>query len=625
MANGYTGVIARVDLTRGKISEQQIDESVTRAYIGGSGLGARILYDETTASTDPLGPDNRLLFMTGPLTGTKVPTSGRHAIIAKSPLTGIWGEADSGGSWGVALKSAGFDGVIITGQSPTPVYLWIHDRRVDIRGANELWGLDTYEVDDKLKEATDPKATVACIGPAGERLARIAAVMNDGRHGRAAGRTGLGAVMGSKRLKAIVCHGNQPVGIAQPEALNESLKRLAPIIRQGNAGVAKFGTAGGVVGNATLGDMPAKNWTLGDWVGQSEKISGQAMADSILTGRYYCKSCVIGCGRVVQVADGRFESEVRGGGPEYEALAGLGSMCLVDDLAAVALANELCNRYGLDVISTGNCIAFAIEAYEHGLITRSDTDGLELAWGDPRVLIQLVHAIGKREGLGELLGEGVRAAARSLGGIAPEFAVEVKGLELPFHDPRALSSLAVAYATYPRGACHRGMSHAMERFPIAEIGLVKALDRFDISGKGRMTAITQDYYGLYNSLKLCQFIGGATAPSEIVNWVNVVTGWDMSLDELLEAGERANNLKRMYNLRLGLSRKDDVLPPRIAAAKLEEGGAKDFIPNLGSMLDEYYAQRGWSKEGIPLPETLMRLGLQAEVHDLPGKMRNPRP
>jgi len=616
MPYGYMGRILRINLTSGEVTEQQMDDGLARAYIGGSGLGARMLYDETSASTDPLGPENVLIFMTGPLTGTKVPTSGRHAVVAKSPLTGIWGESDAGGSWGVALKSAGYDGLIITGQSPRPAYVWIHDQGVEIRDATGFWGQDTYGVDAHLKSVTDPKASVACIGPAGERLARIAAIMHDGKHARAAGRTGLGAVMGAKNLKAVVVCGSQAPAIAGPEALQASIKRLAPLIREKTTNYHKYGTGGGVVTNAVLADMPVKNWRIGEWVDSAEKISGQTMAETILTGRYYCKSCIIGCGRVVKVSEGPYAG-VDGAGPEYEALAGLGSMCMVDDLEAIALANELCNRYGIDTIETGTCIAFAMEAYERRIITQSDTGGIALNWGDPEALIQMVHAIGRGEGIGQLLRHGVRAAAESLGGLALEFAIHVKGMALPYHDPRALSSLAAAYATYPRGGCHRGMSHGLERYAIPELGYDEPMDRHATVGKGVMTAIAQDYYGLYNSLKLCHFIAGAIAPSDIVTWLNLVTGWDMTLEEFLRVGERASNLKRMYNLCCGLSRKDDVLPPRITTEKFDEGGSKNYLPHLGDMLAEYYKHRGWSKDGVPLPATLIALGLEQEVADLP--------
>jgi aldehyde:ferredoxin oxidoreductase len=319
---------------------------------------------------------------------------------------------------------------------------------------------------------------------------------------------------------------------------------------------------------------------------------------------------------VVKLEDGPYAG-VDGAGPEYEAVAGLGSMCLVDDLEAVAMATELCNRYGLDVISAGASIAFAMEAYDRGMLTKTDTNGIALEWGNADAVIQMVHAMGRSEGLGQLLGQGVRRAAQTLGGLAHEFAVEVKGMEPAFHDPRALSSLAVAYATYPRGACHRGSSHSLERYSIPELGYNQPLERHASTGKGTMTAITQDYFGLFNSLKLCQFIAGQVAPSDILHWLNLVTGWGMSLEELLRAGERASNLKRMYNVRLGQSRRDDVLPPRLATERLPEGGAKGYLPHTDEMLDEYYRHRGWSQEGIPLASKLRELGLDGEIQDLP--------
>jgi aldehyde:ferredoxin oxidoreductase len=389
------------------------------------------------------------------------------------------------------------------------------------------------------------------------------------------------------------------------------------LIQEKTKRVRDFGPAGGVVSSASIGDMPAKNWQIGDWTENSEKISGQAMASTILTGRYYCKSCIIGCGREIEIKEGKYAG-VKGAGPEYEGLAGLGSMLLLDDLEAVSYANELCNQYGLDVMSAGSCIAFAMEAYERGLITKEETGGIDLVWGNADAVIQMVHSIARREGLGYLLGEGVRRAAQNIGGEAQEFALEVKGLELAFHDPRSLSSLAANYATYPRGACHRGNSHQLERYAIPEIGYDIPLDRQTDQGKGIAAARAQDYFGLYNSLKLCQFIGSAVKPSEIVEWINLVTGWDMDLEEFLASGERASNLKRMYNYRCGMTRKDDTLPSRIMTERFKTGGAKDYVPHLGMMLAEYYEYRGWNIEGIPLPETLTRLGLIEEIQDLPS-------
>lgn len=613
---GYMGKVLRVDLTARRTWDESIPEGLLRQYLGGAGLGAWYLYRETTRGTDPLAHDNLLIFLTGPLVGTKVPTSGRHAVIAKSPL-GQWGESDSGGTWGQMLKRTGYDGILVSGASDAPVYLWVTPSKVEIRPAQHLWGMDTYDVDPLLKAETGSRAVVLAIGPAGERLARLAAIMNDGQDGRAAGRAGLGAVMGSKRLKAIVVLGTLPTPIAHPEALVQIVKQTAPVINERTRSRRDFGTAGGILPAAAIGDAPTRNWTLGTWHG-FDKISGQRMAETILKGKYFCAACTIGCGREVEVASGPY-APVKGAGPEYETLVSLGSMCLVDDLEAVALGNELCNRYGLDTISTGGAMAFALEAFERGLLTVADTGGLALTWGDPRVMLTLVRQIGLREGIGKLLGEGVREAARQIGRGAEEFALHVRGLELAQHDPRSMNSLAVAYATYPRGACHRGCSHYLERHGVVDIGYEKALPRQDPEGKGSMVARIQDYAGLFNSLKVCQFIMPGTLGRDLVTYLNLTTGWDVTLPELLTIGERASNLKRMYNVRLGQSRQDDVLPRRILHEQFPDGGAGGYTPPLEMMLDEYYAARGWSQDGIPTPETLRRVGLAWTIPDLPGQ------
>ena len=603
---GYMGAVLRVDLTTGRLTTEPISPDMARLCIGGGGLAARILYDETDASVDPLGHDHRLIFMTGPLTGTRVPTSSRHAIVARSPLTGIYGESDSGGSWGAVLKGAGFDGIVIEGQSPEPVYLFVHDGEAAILPCEVLWGRDTYDTDEALKAIHGGHCVTACIGPAGERLIPFASVMNDGRHARAAGRVGMGAVMGSKRLKAVVVAGNRKPTVADDAALLESVRRLSPLIRQKRVSLSRYGTAGGTVTNAALGDMPGGNWRVGDWVRGAEKLSGERMAETILTGQYHCRGCPIGCGPSV-ILMLRPHAGVEGAGPEYEALAGLGSLCLVDDLEAVAHANELCNRYGLDVMTAGSAIAFALEAHERGILP--SPPGVVLEWGRADTVLTLVTQIAERRELGEILSLGVRGAAERLGLTGSDLDIQVKGMEPAFHDPRALASLAVAYATHPRGACHRGNSHGLERQAVPELGYPQPLDRFAIEGKGIAAARMQDYMALFDSLKLCQFIFASVQVSDVVGWLNAVTGWDMPVEEFLRAGERIVNLKRMYNVRLGISREDDTLPDRFLRLALPEGGTQGFVPNLQPMLDEYYAYRGWDAQGLPTPAKLQQLGL----------------
>ncbi len=610
MLGGYMGRFLRVDLTSRRITDERIPEATLRATIGGSGLGARLLFNETTRDTDPLGPENRLLFLTGPLTGVTIPTSGRHAVIAKSPL-GIWGEADCGGTFGNELKRAGIDGLVFEGRAEDAVTLLIADGTASLEDARDLWGRDTFETDEILRARHGKRTVVTCIGPAGERLTPIAGIMNDGSHGRAAARGGLGAVMGSKNLKAIAVCGSRRVPVIHEDRLRPLVKEMTLRIKERTQSFRDFGTAGGVLAAAAMGDMPIRNWRQGTWQVGIEKLSGQAMAETILTGRYFCKACTIGCGREVEVKVGPYAG-VKGAGPEYETLAGLGSLCLVEDLNAVAKANELCNRYGIDTISTGSVIAFAMEAHERGMLSRADADGLDLSWGNAATVLALVEKIGRREGIGDLLANGVRFTARQLGGEASKFAIEVKGLELAYHDPRALASLAAGYATYSRGACHRTYSHYLERNSLPELGFEKPLDRHSAERKGVATAVMQDYGGLYNSLKLCQFIIRGVTVQEVVDCLNHVTGWDMDIAELMRAGERASNLKRLYNIRLGMSRKEDTLPLRILHEKLPEGGAANFLPDLDAMLDEYYDYRGWTRDGIPTRMKLEALGLGAD-------------
>ncbi len=611
LPGGYMGKVLRVDLTRGETSIEALPAAVLHSYIGGSGLGAKILTDTTTPVTDPLGPDNPLLFLTGPLTGTQVPLSGRHAVVAKSPLTGLWGEADSGGTWGVKLKRAGYDAIIIQGQSERPVYLWVHSEGVEICPADHLWGKDTFETDELVRHETAKEAGVACIGQAGENLVLLAAIMNDGKDARAAGRCGLGAVMGSKRLKAVAVAGNLRPTVAQPERLSAMVKEIVPQIVEKTRGFNQFGTAGGLVLAEKVGDFPLQNWRRGTWEAGAEKISGQAMAQTILTGKYHCYGCVIGCGRVTKMHFPPFTGE-DGGGPEYETLGLLGGANLVDNLEIIAKGNEWCNRYGLDTISTGGTIAFAMEAYERGILTPADLDGETLHWGDGEAMLRLIGQIARKEGIGALLSEGTKKAAEKLGGFASEMAIHVKGLELPAHDPRAYNSLAVGYATANRGACHlQGFSYAFERaLKSPDLGYPESLDRFAVDGKGVLAARTQDLMSLFDSLKLCKFIlNGGVDVHHMVDWLNAVTGWDFDNAEFLRTGERLYNLKRMYNVGCGVSRKDDTLPPRILTHRRREGGAGNNLPPLGRMLSEYYEYRGWSEEGIPLPGKLAELGI----------------
>ncbi|QNB46338.1 aldehyde ferredoxin oxidoreductase [Thermanaerosceptrum fracticalcis] len=611
MLYGYQGKILWIDLSEKTVNKVDLSADDAYKYIGGSGLGAKILFSTTGAETDPLGPENTLIFMTGPFTGTRVPTAGRHAVVTKSPLTGIWAESDIGGTWGTALKKAGIDGLVIVGASNNPVYLWITDSTVEFRNAEHIWGKDTYEIEDIIRSETNHKAAITSIGPAGENLVKFASIMSDGKDGRAAGRSGVGAVMGAKKLKAIAVCGSQNTSVARPEELKKSITKFLPTLVANTKTRKEFGTSGALISSEKLGDLPIKNWREGSWVEGSERISGQRMAETILTGRFYCSSCMIGCGRKVEIKNSAY-GNVDGAGPEYETLALLGALCLVDDLEAVAMANELCNRYGMDTISTGGVIAFAMECFEHGLITEEDTGGVSLQWGDAGAVIDMIHQIGQRKKLGKILAEGVKRAAAQIGGVAEEFALHVKGLEPPAHDPRAFNSLAVAYATSNRGACHlQGFTHPYEiAATIPELNYCKPFDRFAVRGKGELTANLQNIMSMCDSLKICKFavVGGVTL-THMVEWLNLITGWEMTVADFLLTGERLFNLKRLYNVRCGITRKDDTLPPRLLSLKRGSGGAADNLPPLGEMLSEYYLYRGWDELGRPTQSKLEELDL----------------
>lgn len=614
MLGGYMGKFLRVNLTERKIKVERFDEKVLRKYIGGSGLGVKILYEETKADVDPLEPASPLMFITGPVTGTPVYFSGRHTIIAKSPLSGIFGEASVGGYWGSMLKRSGYDGIIVTGKSPKPVYIWINEEKVAIKDAAHLWGKDTYEVDLLIKKEIGKDTVVTSIGQAGEKLAKISCIMTDGKAGRAAARCGLGVVMGSKKLKAIAVKGSNQPPIAHKSQLIKSTKKFNTVLKKNPIAkwVAKHGTAGAVLGIHEKGGMPIKNWQLGSWEEGAKKIAGEAMTRTILTGKYHCAHCPVAGGRKVKITEGPF-APVDGAGPEYETLGLMGGSCLVDNLEAIAKANELCNRYGIDTIETGNIIAFAMEAYERGLITREDTGGLALTWGSPYALVELVNQIGTGTGIGKLLGQGLRRAAEQIGGESSEFIIHAKGVAFPAHDPRATFGSAVEFATSPIGASHcQAAAHDFEDGrPIPpEFNLPKQ-DRFSVEGEGILVSKLNDLMTMFNALCQCIIVTsvGATI-TDLASWLSYVTGWDVDAQEFLETGKRIFNLKRVYNNRLGISRKDDILPSRVLTLAAKDGGRAGKLPPLNLMLKEYYEHRGWDEFGRPLPETLAKLALE---------------
>jgi len=608
---GYRGKILRIDLSNQRTEIQQLDENLIKDYMGGSGIGTNFLYEETNEQTDTLSPESCLIFMTGPLTDTGVPGTGRHQVIFKSPLTGIFAQSSVGGSWGINLKRSGFDGIIIKGKADKPLYIWIHEGEIEFRGAKHLWGKDTYETAKILIKETGEKASTAIIGPAGEKKIKISCIVHEGNHARVAGRCGGGAVMGSKNLKAIVVYGTQKNLVNQPEKLKKYIKDMLPHIKEVSKGMSDFGTAGGVINYEKIGNFPHQNWRLSDWEEGARKISGQEMAKTILVGRYACRHCPIGCGRTVKVTEGPF-APVDGGGPEYETLAALGSNCLVDNLEAIAKANELCNRYGLDTMSTGGVIGFAMEAYERGLISKKDTGGIELKWGDGKAVIEMIKKIKEEEDIGKLLGEGVKKAALKIGKNAIEFAIHVKGLEPSFHDPRCFFSQALSYATTNRGACHLGsLSHPYElSVTQPDLGINKPQDRHQVEGKAEFTIKLQNLMCIFDSIIMCKFmnITKAIEVHDMVNFLNYVTGWKINIEEFMKIGERIFNLQRLYNVRCGISRKDDSLPPRFLTLKRD----RDKLPPIGKLLSDYYHYRGWSEEGVPTQIKLKELNIRQE-------------
>jgi len=603
------GKLLRVNLSQGKITEEPLDADIARDYIGGAGLGTRIMFDEVPPATDPLSPENKLLFLTGPLTATTFPTTARYEVCTKSPLTGIWLDASSSGQWGHFFKRTGYDGIIVEGASDKPVYLWITDDHAELRDASTLWGQDALAVQDSIKqEVGESKASVATIGQAGEQQVLLSCVMND--DGRAAGRGGAGAVMGSKKLKAIVVNGTKRVKAASDDAFRNLARQTAAGLAGAlQAGMTRYGTAQALDTGWITGDVPVKNWSTGIWKEGGIKLGGKRMADTILVGQDACLGCPIRCTRRIRIEQGPYQME--GPGPEYETLAMFGTMLMNDNLEAVCWANDLCNRYGLDTISAGSTIAFAMEAYERGLITKTDAGGLDLSWGNVDAILELTRLIGENRGLGAVLGQGVKRAAEKIGGDAPAFAVHVKGMEVPAHDPRAFFSMAVNYATGPRGACHlHGMPSIFEQgLVMPEAGITYKQGRFDRDGKGLAAKIAQDMVSVLNSMVVCIFAGMGMQPSHVGAILSLVTGTPYTAQDVLRAGERMVNLQRLFSLGCGITTSDDKLPPRLLEPTTE-GGQTGKVPDVAHQVKEYYEVRGWTPQGVPTDAKLKELNLE---------------
>jgi len=603
--------ILKVDLAAGKAEVYQIPEAWERDFLGGASLAARLLYDSLTPELDELSPDAPLLFINGPLTGTAGPTVGRFVICGKGPATGLWAESHIGGFWGPELRFAGYDGLWITGRVEEPVYLWINEGKLEVRKGAHLWGKDTYETQTLVKEEVGRNnAHVAVIGQAGERGVLYAGIFCD--HGRTAGRTGLGAVMGAKNLKAVAVYGKKgTLPLARSGVYAGVRSASNRTLKQDNQSriMHELGTASAANYSEYMGAMPSKYYHQGSFE-NVDNVSGSKMAEGILSGTSACHACVIACGRVVTLDDG-----VRRKGPEYETIVSFGPNLLVDDLAAITRLGELCDRYGMDTISMGNTIGLAFHLYEQGVITSKDTGGIELNWGDVEAVEKLIHLTAQREGLGEVLAQGSRFLGRYFG--KEEEAVQVNGLEVAYHDPRGVSGMALVYATSPRGACHNQSDYFMVDW--GNTNGEARIGYFPRQGDGQKAANVarhQDWRTIYNALVMCIFAN--VSPHTQVDLINAACGLDWDVEDMLRCGERGWNLKRAINNRMGLTRTNDKLPKALLEP-LHEGGAEGYVIPFDEMLEAYYAARDWDPvTGRPTKEKLESLGLEGVAKDLWG-------
>lgn len=617
---GYAGRILRVDLTAGTVEAQPLSPDLACDYVGGRGLAARILYDEVTPGTDPLGPDNLFILATGPLAGSGIAGSTRYITACKSPLTGGWGEANAAGRFGPMMKAAGFDAIVVKGQSPTPVYLYVNGGKAQIRDAQELWGQFIADARQEILAKTDPHAEVAVIGPAGEQQCKFACVISE--NNRAAGRSGTGAVMGSKRLKAVAVFGEDRLEVYDQERLSQLRKEIVRLCNEHPAcqGFRENGTAGGVGPHDALGMFPAYNFREG--VSDNiDLVTGPTMTKTILSRRDTCAGCPVACRRVVSIEDGPFAVDSRYGGPEFETIGSLGTCVGLYDLKAISKANELCNKYGVDTINVGLAIAWAMECFERGVFTLDDTGGLELSWGNVDAIFQLIADISLRRGLGALLAEGLKVASQRVGKGSEAYAMQVKNQAFPVHMPRGKVGQGLSFATSNRGACHTQGMHdttleAGRTMP--DIGFTdkfKGLPRTSKALKGEAIALAQDFRAIQDSLIICRFTSwdyGPTPPAMLAEAMQAITGENFTSARFMEIGARVFNLCRLFNAREGFDRKDDTLPSRMAES-LPRGATSGSVitqDDLDRMLDEYYDFRGWTRQGLPTPEKLSALGLK---------------
>lgn len=636
MPYGYTGKILRVDLSNGGLTIETPADDFYRLYMGGSALNLYYLLKEMPAGIDPLGPDNILVLGLSVVTGAPVSGLSRMTATAKSPLTGAIGDSQCGGFWPAKLKFAGFDAIIITGKSSRPVYLWIDDGKAELKDAGHLWGKTTGEAQALIRSelGDQKKIEILQIGPAGEKLVRYAALIN--MCNRANGRTGMGAVMGSKNLKAVAVRGSQKPAIADPEALKAVVKWGAREFPEATvAGLGKYGTAATVAVQQEMGGLPSYNFNSGVFDGWNA-IDGQTMYNDFLLGardnkqttegRDTCYGCMVRCKRVVEIKGDPFPVDPLYGGPEYETVCTFGSYCGVDDLAAVCKANEICNRYGVDTITCGATIAWAMEAFEAGSLTTEHTGGMQIRFGDAETMVRLTQMIARREGFGDILAEGSAKAAQKLG-LGTDLLITSKHQETAAHMPQLKKGLALIYAVNPFGSDHMSCDHDFTYTPdtydafkdrYGAIGLASPVSAESLeSAKVEFVRKTQYLYAMMDSVNMCQFVWGASwqlyGPQHMCEMIQAVTGWDVSIQELMSLGERRTNMMRVFNAREGFNRSQDTLPQKFFINALKGGpsqGLKIDRQEFETALNAYYAQCGWDAEtGNPTSETLKRLKL----------------
>jgi aldehyde:ferredoxin oxidoreductase len=598
---GWTGKLIRINLTNGSISKEALNIDDAKMYLGARGLGTKIMMDEVDPKVDALSQENKLIFMAGPLTGTLASSSGRYEVVAKAPLTGTIGASNSGGHFGPELKFAGYDGIIFEGKSEKPVYIYINDDKIEIRSAEHVWGKTVFETTDQLIEETDRNAKVACIGPAGEKLVLYATIMNE--KNRAAGRSGLGAVMGSKNLKAVVAKGSGSINVADPEGFIKACTDARAKLKANpvsGGGLPTYGTQILVNILNQSGALPTRNWRDGGVFEKAEDISGETLTNKYLVKNKGCFGCSIACGRVTKIKEGKFKG--MGEGPEYEAGWSMGADCGIGNLEAVSKANFICNEYGFDPITFGSTVACAMEMFSKGILSKEEI-GRELHFGDEDALVELARMTGLKEGFGEKLAEGSYRMAEKYG--HPELSMTVKKQEMPAYDGRAVQGMALEYATSNRGGCHvRGYLTSPEI-----LGIPAKLDPLVTEGKAQWLKIFQDLTAVVDSAGICLFTTFALGLPEISEMIRTAVGIDCSDEEILGIGDRIWNIEKMFNLEAGFTKADDTLPPRLLSEPLPEGPGKGKVAELDKMLGEYYKLRGWDENSIPTDEKLKELSI----------------